>query len=180
MIAQTMGAALTGGILRGIFGPERAVEWQGGGCFRDPATVTAGQALMVEAFSSFVLLFLAYGVALDPRQQSLFGPLAGPVAVGFSLGLTSFAGAGLVKGYTGASMNPARCFAFAIARKDFGSQWIWWTGPVIGAVLHAIMYWAAPPYHEHYSGKCHMATPASNASGGSNVSGEEIHPKNDP
>ena len=165
-----MGAALTGGILRGIFGPQRAVQWQGGGCVRDPGTVTAGQALMVETFSSFVLLFLSYGVALDPRQQSLFGPLAGPIGVGFSLALTSFASAGLVPGYTGASMNPARCFAFAVARKDFSSQWIWWTGPAIGGILHAIMYFVCPPYHQHYTDKCQLVHSL-------HTSGEEIHPK---
>lgn len=61
---------------------------------------------------------LAFGVALDPRQRELFGPLGGPFAVGCSLGLVSFATAGLVPGYTGASMNPTRCFAFAITRHD--------------------------------------------------------------
>ena len=62
---------------------------------------------------------LAFGVALDPRQRELLGPLGGPFAVGCSLGLVSFATAGLVPGYTGASMNPTRCFAFAITRHDF-------------------------------------------------------------
>lgn len=154
--AQTMGAALTGGILRGVFGPERAVEWQGGGCWRDPGTVNVGQALLIETVSSFILLFLAYGVALDPRQGKLFGPITGPISVGLSLGLTSFASAGLVKGYTGASMNPARCFAFAITRKEFSSQWIWWTGPVIGGILHAVTYYVCPPYHQHVTSKCRM------------------------
>ena len=63
--------------------------------------------------------FIAFGVALDPRQQELFGIFAGPFAVGCALGLTSFASAGLVKGYNGTGMNPARCFAFAVGRKDF-------------------------------------------------------------
>ena len=67
---------------------------------------------------------LAFGVALDPRQRELFGPLGAPLAVGCSLGVVSFATAGLVPGYTGASMNPARCFAFAVTRHDFtGMSW---------------------------------------------------------
>ena len=148
MLAQTLGAAVAGGILRGIFGEARSVQVQGGGCVRDSNTVLAGQALLLEAFSSLVLLFLAFGVALDPRQQKLFGPLAGPLAVGVALGLVSFAGSGLVLGFTGASMNPARCFAFAVARSNFYDQWIWWVGPAIGAVLHAVAYHLAPPYHE--------------------------------
>ena len=151
MTAQTAGAALAGGILRGIFGAQRASQWHGGGCFYDPGTVTHGQALLVEMFSSFILLFLAYGVALDPRQRKLFGPLVGPLAVGFSLGLTTFASANLVPGYAGASMNPARCFAFAVARRGFGAHWIWWVGPTLGGILQAMTYYVAPPYHKRAS-----------------------------
>lgn len=42
MTAQTIGAALTGGALRGSFGAEYALEWKSSGCFRGPGTVTAG------------------------------------------------------------------------------------------------------------------------------------------
>lgn len=147
MLAQVTGAGVSGGILLGILGKARSMEAQGGGCFRDADTVLASQALLLEVFSTSALLFLAFGVALDPRQQKLFGPLAGPLAVGVALGLVSFAGSGLVPGYTGASMNPTRCFAFAIARTNFYDQWIWWVGPTIGALLHATAYHIAPPYH---------------------------------
>ncbi len=149
MLGQLIGAGTAGGILRGILGATRSVQVQGGGCFRDSDTVLASQALLLEAFSSFALLFLAFGVALDPRQQKLFGPLAGPLAVGVALGLTSFASSGLVEGFTGASMNPARCFAFAVARRNFYDQWIWWVGPAIGAIFLSIGYHLAPPYHEN-------------------------------
>ena len=50
------------------------------------------------------------------------GPLFGPLAVGCSLRLVVFASAGLVPGYTGASANPVRCFAFAVARRNFKSR----------------------------------------------------------
>ena len=73
----------------------------------------------VDSMSYVFGRFIAFGVALDPRQQVLFGMFAGPLAVGCALGLVSFASAGLVPGYNGASMNPARCFAFAIARRSF-------------------------------------------------------------
>ena len=71
----------------------------------------------------------------------------GPLAVGCSLGLVSFASAGLVPGYDGASMNPARCFAFAVARRDFRDQWIWWVGPALGGLVLAFVNRVAPPYH---------------------------------
>ncbi len=147
LTGQTIGAALAGGILWGAFGAERAIETHGSGCFREPGSVTAKQALLLETVSSFAFLVLAFGVALDPRQQKLFGPLVGPLAVGSSLGIVSFASAGMVPGYTGATMNPAKCFAFAITRRNFVDQWIWWLGPFCGSWLLAITYFIAPPYH---------------------------------
>lgn len=93
-------------------------RFHGGGCFFDPSIVTVNQVVLNEICSSFVLLFLAYGVGLDPRQALLFGPRLGPLLVGMSLGLVSFSSSGMAPGYTGAQMNPARCFAFGIARRD--------------------------------------------------------------
>ncbi|KAI9812196.1 MAG: hypothetical protein M1827_004862 [Pycnora praestabilis] len=124
IISQVLGAALAGGLSlrpRKLIADE-VPRARGGGCFINPGTVSNGQALLIESFSSFAILFLAFGVGLDPRQQKLFGPLAGPLAVGCSLGLVAFASAGLVPGYTGAQMHPDRCLAFAIARHDFTGE----------------------------------------------------------
>ena len=55
MLAQTIGAALAGGTLRG--------------CFREPGTITAGQALLIETMC-WVLLDLAFGVALTLANKS--------------------------------------------------------------------------------------------------------------
>ncbi|CAD6565772.1 MAG: hypothetical protein ASARMPREDX12_006764 [Alectoria sarmentosa] len=81
MSGQLLGAGLAGGVLRGAFGVDRSIEFKGGGCFRDSGTVAAEQALLIETISSFALLALAFGVALDPRQRELFGPLGGPIAI---------------------------------------------------------------------------------------------------
>jgi len=63
--------------------------------------------------------FLAFGVGLDPRQKQVFGPKLGPLLVGCTLGLVSFSSVGLAEGFPGVGMNPARCFAFAVARGEF-------------------------------------------------------------
>lgn len=149
LTSQTMGAALAGGMLCCAFDAERAIESHGIGCFCEPGSVTAEQALLLETVSSFAFLVVALGVALDPRQQTLFGPLAAPLAVGCSLGLMNFASAGMVPGYTGATMNPAKCFAFAISRRNFVDQWIWWRGPFCRSWLLAIAYIIAPHIRGH-------------------------------
>ncbi|PQE04639.1 hypothetical protein CJF30_00004416 [Rutstroemia sp. NJR-2017a BBW] len=154
LVGQTAGAALAGGLIRGSLGAERTATFHGGGCYLDTNLMTEGQAYLVESVLAFILLpaniarFLSFGVGLDPRQAQLFGPKLGPFMVGCTLGLTSFASVGLAVGYPGAQMNPGRCFAFAVARGEFKHQWIWWFGPVTGAVVQACVYRFAPPYRK--------------------------------
>ncbi|PQE23365.1 hypothetical protein CJF32_00009426 [Rutstroemia sp. NJR-2017a WRK4] len=163
LVGQTAGAALAGGLIRGSLGAERTATFHGGGCYLDTNLMTEGQAYLVESVLAFTLLsihfelaklvrFLSFGVGLDPRQAQLFGPKLGPFMVGCTLGLTSFASIGLAVGYPGAQMNPGRCFAFAVARGEFKHQWIWWFGPVTGAVVQACVYRFAPPYRKEKAG----------------------------
>ncbi|KAL1411446.1 hypothetical protein Q8F55_002402 [Vanrija albida] len=161
MCFQTLGAALGGGILRGVWGLELARAYHGGGgCFFDPATTTAGSVYLNEVISTFALLYLSYGVGLDPRQALLSGPKFGPFLVGATLGVMSFASSGMIPGYGGAQMNPGRCFAYAIAQGDFKYQWIWWFGPAAAGIIQAIMYNAVPPFHAHRSSAPTSSPPA--------------------
>ncbi|KAH0531367.1 hypothetical protein TsFJ059_000207 [Trichoderma semiorbis] len=151
MCAQTLGGALAGGILLGVWGPKRATSLQGGGCWYDPSQANPGQIYLNEVFASFALLFLSFGVGLDPRQAALFGPRMGPLLVGASLGLVSFATSGIIPGYAGAQMNPSRCLAFGIARRDMTYQWVWWFGPAVGCLMMGVFYNLIPPHHVELS-----------------------------
>ncbi|KAI9731042.1 MAG: hypothetical protein M1834_005505 [Cirrosporium novae-zelandiae] len=117
MLAQLFGSAVAGGLIRASFGFANTEKYRGGGCYLITPQVSPGQAFVIEMMSTFILLVLAFGVGLDPRAAENFGPL-GPPLVGLSLGLVTFAGSNLVAngGYTGPSINPTRCFAFAVAR----------------------------------------------------------------
>ncbi|KAE8420052.1 aquaporin-like protein [Aspergillus pseudocaelatus] len=128
-----------------ICGQTLGAAVHGGGCFYNTTTLSSGEVFLNEVFASLVLLFLSYGVGLDPRQAVVFGPRLGPLLVGSSLGILSFATSGVAPGYAGAQMNPARCFAFGVARRDMSGQWIWWFGPAIAALLQALIYSLAPP-----------------------------------
>ncbi|KAH7317162.1 aquaporin-like protein [Stachybotrys elegans] len=145
MCCQTAGAALAGGLLLGVWGRERSIQYHGGGCFYDPSELSSGQAFLSEVVSSFILLYLSYGVGLDPRQALLFGPRLGPLLVGISLGLVAFSNSASVPGYAGAAMHPARCFGFGVAKQNFDDQWIWWFGPAVAAILFSVMYNLIPP-----------------------------------
>ena len=64
--------------------------------------ITQRQAFTVEFTISMILLFLATGVGLDPRQKAVFGSALAPIFVGLSLGLCSFSTGFVARGYTGA------------------------------------------------------------------------------
>ena len=43
--------------------------------------------------------------------------------------------------YTGGSVNPARSFGPAVVTRTFASyHWIYWVGPVLGALLASVFY----------------------------------------
>ncbi|KAM7197325.1 aquaporin-like protein [Naviculisporaceae sp. PSN 640] len=145
--AQTLGGALAGAVLLGSLGHDRAILHMGGGNFFDAKLISPGQALITETMSALSLLILAIGNGLDPRQQALYGHRLGPLLVGLSMGLVTCAGTGVVPGYTGPGVNPARGIALAIAGNHWQHHWVWWLGPALGSMIAASVYNFAPPSH---------------------------------
>lgn len=47
-------------------------------------------AFTIEFTTDFALIFLAFGVGLEPRQRSVFGPALGPILVGSVLAMCTF------------------------------------------------------------------------------------------
>lgn len=88
--------------------------------------VPVSDAFVVELMATFILLFFAFGVGLDPRQKQTVGPTLGPFLVGLALGSLSFGTAFTRFGYGGASMNPARCFGTFVGSRFPGWHWIHW------------------------------------------------------
>jgi MIP family channel proteins len=105
------------------------------------ATVPAGaveRSLAAEGLASFLLMFVIVGVATDERAQGRLASLAigGAVAVG-----SLWAGP-----ISGASMNPARSFGPAVVSGVWSAHWIYWLGPIAGALGGAWTYrWIRRP-----------------------------------
>jgi aquaporin Z/aquaporin NIP len=90
------------------------------------------QALLVEVLITFILVFVVMAVATDDRAPAAIAP----IAVGFALAVGVFI-AGPV---TGGSVNPARTLGPQIVAGDLTSVWLYIVGPIIGAVLAALLY----------------------------------------
>ena len=92
----------------------------------------AGAGLLVEIVLTFVLVFVIFATAMDPKGPTHLAPMA----IGLAYLVDSLVGIPL----TGASMNPARSFGPAIVANVWADHWIYWLGPAIGAVLAALVY----------------------------------------
>jgi glycerol uptake facilitator-like aquaporin len=58
------------------------------------------------------------------------------VAIGGTIALDALWGGPV----TGASMNPARSFGPALVADLWSSHWIYWVGPIAGAVIGGTLY----------------------------------------
>ena len=76
------------------------------GCFYDRTLVSTGSAFVVEFVTDVALIFLSFGIGLDPRQREVFGPTLGPIFVGISLGVCLVSTSFIRPGYSGFCTNP--------------------------------------------------------------------------
>lgn len=157
---QAAGAILAGLLVRATL---NTTDFKAGGCFFDPNLVETRQMFTAEFTATLIVLFLAFGVGLDPRQASTFGPALAPILVGFAVGLTAFSTTFAIRGYGGAGMNPDRCLAVWIGSghslgvtgpsSEFGYSgsngdrlWIYWVGPILAGMVHGVFYQLLPPW----------------------------------
>jgi MIP family channel proteins len=142
IIAQLLGGVVAGFLLAYVF----AVDATGGvdvvsavklGTPSVAAGVSMSKAIVIEAVMTFLLVFVIFGTAVDPRA---------PKIGGFGIGLVVAADIMMAGPLTGASMNPARTIgtglpAFLNGFEGFwAEQPIYWIGPVVGGLLAALIY----------------------------------------
>ncbi|CAN5299055.1 hypothetical protein BH20VER2_BH20VER2_17000 [soil metagenome] len=118
--AQVLGALAASVTLRLMFPAQRSLG----------ATIPAGSALqsfVLEVILTLILMWVILSVSTGAKEK---GITAG-IAIGAVIALEAmFAGP-----ISGASMNPARSLAPALAAGQFQSLWIYLTAPILGALL---------------------------------------------
>jgi glycerol uptake facilitator-like aquaporin len=131
---QCIGAVIGSFILRSALGvpPEGLVLSPG--CYIDPTLVTPVEAFALEFMGSFFLIFLAFGLGLDPRNANVFGGSLGPFLIGLASAMTLFAGGISRKGFLGMSTNPARCLGLMAASHRFTYHYIHWAADLAAAM----------------------------------------------
>ncbi|KAK2695641.1 hypothetical protein QWA68_004113 [Fusarium oxysporum] len=143
--AQIGGGALAGLLVRASWGGR---DFKVGGCWLFTDIVPPKEIFVVELVSATLLLFLAFGVGLDPRQAKIIGPALGPFMVGLSVGTMSLASAFARYGYGGAGLNPARCMGAFVGSRFPSWHWIHWVADGIACIIHGVCYYFIPPWTE--------------------------------
>lgn len=131
IVAQLAGASVAAFVLTAVF-PEAIRQSAHLGTPALGPGVTAGVGIVVEAVLTFLLVFVIFGVAVDPRGP---GAVAGLI-IGLVIAMDILAGGAL----TGAAMNPARAFGPALLSNFWEGHYVYWIGPAIGGMLAALVY----------------------------------------
>lgn len=127
LLAQVFGAILAGGV-------DWIIQPGNGSLVRFglplPTLVIAGSesvAAFVEAIITFFLMLSVYAVLYTGKVH--------PAASGLVIGMTLAADTLIAGPLTGGAANPARWLGPAVASLDFDSAWVYWVGPIAGALL---------------------------------------------
>ena len=130
--AQLLGAIAAAYLLAAIL-PETAWRPVALGTPDLAADFTRTQGMILEAVLTFLLVFVVFATAADPKGA--FNKIAG-----FAIGLTITMDIFLGGPFTGASMNPARSLGPAIAARHWSNHGVYWVGPLLGGVVAGWLY----------------------------------------
>ncbi len=138
IVAQLLGALLAAAALSALFpgANEAAADGPGPRLGATLGSLSSGDnaitVLVIEAILTFLLVTTIFGVAVDDRKPSN--------VYGFAIGLTVAFDILCAGPLTGASMNPARSFGPALVGGHWDIHWVYWVGPIVGAIVAAQVY----------------------------------------
>jgi aquaporin TIP len=125
--AQLAGAALASLLIAWLFGLDIV---RAGTPAMAPSVRPLG-GMVVEVVTTFFLVLVIFGTAVDHRApKSVF-----PLAIGLTVALDIMATGPI----TGAAMNPARALGPALVSGAWDNHWAYWAGPILGGVLAAFL-----------------------------------------
>ncbi|KAK4983783.1 hypothetical protein LTR66_008704 [Elasticomyces elasticus] len=161
---QILGTTMAGLLLRRALGGR---DFKVGGCWIDTNLVPVSDVFVTEFMACSVLIFILFGVGLDPRQSKVIGPTLSPVLIGLVFASLSIATRFSRYGYGGTSLNPARCFGAFVGSSFPVWHWFHWlvpavvsslstcflispdrVAPITATFAHGCFYYAIPPWKQ--------------------------------
>lgn len=130
IVAQLVGATIAALFLKVIFAGAAPQYYLGDAMLG--TNVTPGMAILVEAVLTFFLVWTVFGTIIDKKASPGFGALA----VGFVMAVGVMLGGSFTMG----ALNPARSFGPALVTSHWVNHYIYWVGPIIGALVAGFIY----------------------------------------
>ncbi|POS80354.1 aquaporin [Diaporthe helianthi] len=129
IVAQLLGSIAASALVVGLLPGDGIAATTG---LADDTSIIRG--LFIEAFLTAELVFVIFMLATEKHRSTAVAP----VGIGLALFICELMGVR----YTGGSLNPARSFGPEVVTKGGfpGYHWIYWVGPILGALLAAGFY----------------------------------------
>ena len=112
--------------------PESAVTASSAGGTFLASTTSVYTGFFLELIFSTFLAFAIFATLINYR--------ASPGLGGFPAGLVLFLAILIIGPLTGASLNPARSIGSALLTMNFDHHWIYWAGPILGAIIGGLLF----------------------------------------
>ncbi|CAF1985768.1 unnamed protein product [Rotaria magnacalcarata] len=103
-------------------------------------SVRIWQGILIEFIATFVLVTVILMVVLDTKSKTGLAPLL----VGLTLAVNILA----IGAYTGGSLNPARSLGPAIFAHQWDDHFVYWIGPIVGAIVAGFLYRTVWAHHD--------------------------------
>jgi len=129
IVVQCVGAMIGAAVLKALT-PDTVTDW---GVTKIAKELTPPQGFGIEFLSTFVLLMVIFAVS-DENRDDVQG--SKPLAIGLTITALIYLGGPL----TGTSLNPARSLGPAIVSNYWTDHWVYWIGPIAGAITAATLY----------------------------------------
>jgi aquaporin TIP len=134
LIGAELLGALAGAFVLKFLVPAAQFDAAAGGTPALGDGIAVGKGILIEAVTTFFLVFAVFGTVVDDR-----GPFS--KTAGLTIGLVIAFDVMAFFPYTGAAMNPARWLGPAVAANAWQDWWVWIVGPVAGGIIGGVLYW---------------------------------------
>ncbi|KAK9822143.1 hypothetical protein WJX74_010718 [Apatococcus lobatus] len=133
--AQLAGATVGVGLVKAVSKTNYAIS--GGGANALAGGATLGGAWTMETVLTFGLMIIVM-MATDSGRSRVAShvPVLAPLAIGLWVFLSHLVAIPI----DGCSINPARTFGAAVVSHNWAQHWLYWVGPLAGAIIAGIFY----------------------------------------
>ncbi|RDX81623.1 Aquaporin PIP1-5, partial [Mucuna pruriens] len=144
VLAQCIGSIIGFFILKTVMEPKLTDTYSLGGCAigqkGQSSAIEPQDALLLEFFCTFLVLFVGLTLAFDKKRCKDLGlPMVCLVVAG-SLALAVFVSITITgrPGYAGVGLSPARCLGPALLHGGslWNGHWVFWLGPFLACIIY--------------------------------------------